>query len=65
MQIHKNFDTLEDKVHMNIPKTPFMKKRKEKKKKKEKRSVSSKRTCNTNFSAPMTPKHFAGSYLVN
>lgn len=59
MQIHKNFDTLEGKGHMNIPKTPFMKK------KKEKRSVSSKRTCNTNFSAPMTPKHFAGSYLVN
>ena len=64
MQIHKNFDALEGKAHMNIPKTPFMKK-KEKKKKKEKRSVSSKRTCNTNFSAPMTPKHFAGSYLVN
>ena len=46
MQIHKNFDTLEDKVHMNIPKTPFMKK---KKKRKEKEKRKTERKQQTNF----------------
>ena len=43
MQIHKNFDALEGKVHMNIPKTPFMKK---KRKEKEKRKTERKQQTN-------------------